>query len=60
MNFGESVLHEIIYYHKNEHNVFFVVLRSDNTIYFHNALKPEFSCFMPLPEYQNNMFLNAK
>lgn len=57
---GDALLHEILYFHKNYLNVFFIALRSDTAIYFHNALQPEVKLIMPLPEYQNNLFYNKK
>ncbi len=60
LNFGDAFLHEILYYHKNENHVFFIVLRSDNSIHFHDGIKTEVKLFMPLPEYQNYLIYNSK
>lgn len=60
LKFGEATVHEVLYYCKNENTSFLIVLRSDNCIYFHDAIKPEVFVFVPIPKYQNCLLFNSK
>ena len=60
LNFGDAIVHEVLFHWKNENNCYLIVLRSDNSIYFHDSMKPSIYCYMQIPEYQNCLLFNVK